>query len=427
MYDGWASGQSKWQGLHLLAAAKLLLRRKDKMVTGDGSYIKKINRSLILQKIIEHGMISRADLAKVVGLNKATISVQVADLLDEELIFETQQEHTAVGRRPIMLSLNRKAGFALGIDLDTKHITYTLSDLLGYPVLSKEVPLETSEYGSILQLVIGQIKEFQLQCADSRYGMVGAVIGIHGTVAKDEKVFFVPQHQWRNKDLKADIENEIDVDIHIENNANLSAFAEKAFNHYDSENLLSIAMYSGMGLGIILDGELLKGYNGYAGEMGHMIIFPGGKECTCGNRGCWELYASEARMLQEIAALKNKQETSYAEIQKWVNENDSEVCQYIEKFIEYLSIGLNNVINLYNPETLVLNSEILKMLPDALDRIKGHLHSTFNQYRELRLSELGKDACVMGACAMAVKSFLEVPELRLSLSEKHLPANSPNS
>ncbi|WP_223636715.1 ROK family protein [Planococcus sp. 4-30] len=397
------------------------------MVTGDGSYIKKINRSLILQKIIEYGMISRADLAKTVGLNKATISVQVADLLDEELIYETQQEHTALGRRPIMLSLNRKAGFALGIDLDAKHITYTLSDLLGYPVLSKDVPLETSDYETILQLVLAEIKEFQLQCADSRYGMVGAVIGIHGTVGKDEKVFFVPQHQWREKDLKADIEKEIDVDIYIENNANLSAFAEKVFNHHDSENLLSIAMYSGMGLGIILDGELLKGYNGYAGEMGHMIIFPGGKQCTCGNRGCWELYASESRMLQEIAVLKNKPDASYAELRNWITEKDPEVCQYIEQFFEYLSIGLNNVINLYNPETLVLNSEILKMLPDALDRIKSHLHSTFNQYRELKLSELGKDACVMGACALAVNRFLEVPELRLSLSAEHLPANLPVS
>ena len=88
------------------------------MVTGDASFIKKINRSLIISKIIEHGMISRADLAKITGLNKATISVQAAELLAEELIIESQQEHKNLGRRPIMLSLNHQAGFALGIDLD---------------------------------------------------------------------------------------------------------------------------------------------------------------------------------------------------------------------------------------------------------------------------------------------------------------------
>ena len=104
------------------------------MITGDGAYIKKINRSIILSKIIEHEMISRADLSKITGLNKATISVQVADLLDEDLIYETKLEHNVVGRRPIMLSINKSAGYVLGIDLDYKHIQYTVSDLGGNPV-----------------------------------------------------------------------------------------------------------------------------------------------------------------------------------------------------------------------------------------------------------------------------------------------------
>src|SRR5699024_10605429 len=104
------------------------------MITGDGAYIKKINRGIILGKIIEHELISRADLSKITGLNKATISVQVADLLDEELIYETTQEHNVVGRRPIMLSINNDAGYVLGIDFDYRHIQYTVSDLGGNPV-----------------------------------------------------------------------------------------------------------------------------------------------------------------------------------------------------------------------------------------------------------------------------------------------------
>ena len=88
------------------------------MVTGDGAYIKKLHRTLILQKIIEHGFISRAEIAKITGLNKATISVQVADLLKEKLVTETEQKHNAVGRRPIMLSINGDAGCVLGVDID---------------------------------------------------------------------------------------------------------------------------------------------------------------------------------------------------------------------------------------------------------------------------------------------------------------------
>lgn len=122
-------------------------------------------------------------------MNKATISVQVADLLDEELIYEMHQEHRNVGRRPVMLSLNRQNGFALGIDLDHKNITYILSDLLGYPVHTEVIPLETSNYETVVELLATQIIKFQAQCSDSRYGLIGAVIGIHGTVGKNEKVF----------------------------------------------------------------------------------------------------------------------------------------------------------------------------------------------------------------------------------------------
>lgn len=209
----------------------------------------------------------------------------------------------------------------------------------------------------------------------------------------------------------------------IENNANASAFAEKVFKSRDSENLLSISMYSGMGLGIIMEGELLKGYNGFAGEMGHMIVVPDGKLCTCGNKGCWEMYASEARFLQGLATLKNKSNLSYEDVESWLAAKDPVIIRKIDEFFEFLAIGLNNIINLYNPETIVLNSQVLKMYPGAIDRINNLLKSSVSQYRELKLSDLGKDACAMGACALAIKSFLKVPELRLDLSKNHLPAD----
>lgn len=127
------------------------------MITGDASYIKKINRSLIIREIVKKGMISRADLSKAVALTRATISVQVADLLEDELVVETQLEHNAVGRKPIMLSLNADAGYALGIDLDYGQISFALTDLLGRPVFSNIVKLETTDYSEILALLIKHI------------------------------------------------------------------------------------------------------------------------------------------------------------------------------------------------------------------------------------------------------------------------------
>lgn len=394
------------------------------MVTGDGAYIKKINRSLILKNIIEHGKISRADLSKITSLNKATISVQVASLLEDELIYETQQEHNTVGRRPIMLSINGQAGFVLGIDLDYNQIQFIVSDIKGCPVQSDTITIETDDYDAIVHLLVKHIKEYDSKYSNSRYGLVNVMIGIHGTVNKDESILFVPKYQWRNKILKAQLDKELNMPISIENNANLSSYAERVYKHHKSDNLLTIILTSGIGAGIMIDGELHKGFHGYAGEMGHMIISPDGEICRCGNHGCWELYASEPPLLAQLSKVLNRPNLTFDDMQKLIVAQDPIIYKELDQFIKYLSIGLNNIINLYNPETLVINSEILQMYPSVIDKIENNLVSSVSQYRELVLSDLGNKACGLGACALAIQRFLEVPELILTVPEASNPGSN---
>lgn len=388
------------------------------MLTGDAAFIKNMNRSLILSKIVEHKLISRAEIAKITGLNKATISVQVADLLDKELIIETQQEHKNLGRRPIMLSVNREAGFALGIDLDKNSITFTISDLMGDLVQTDILELQVSDYKVILKYLVEQINGYKLKFAQTRYGLVGIVIGIHGIVNKNEMIDFVPQHGWKNRNLKKDLENEIEIKVYIENNANLCSIAEKVYKHHQSNNLLSVSLYSGIGLGSMINGELFKGYHGYAGEIGHMIVFPNGLPCSCGNLGCWEQYASEFSFFTQIAERKSIQDISFEDIQNWINDHDPAFLKEIDRLIMFLAIGLNNLINFYNPEILVVNSELLYLYPKAAQELKTFLSSTISQYSELFISEFGKKACSMGACALAIQNFIGVSDLCLTLSEE---------
>lgn len=385
------------------------------MLTGDAAYIKKMNRSLILSKIMEHKAISRADLAKITGLNKATISVQVADLLSEELIIESQQKHHNLGRKPIMLSINQQAGFALGIDLDKNLISFTLSDLKGSPVQLNTIETDTTDYGAIVNILSEQIKLYQKTSAQSHYGLIGVVIGIHGIVNNDKSIYFAPHHQWHHKNLKEDLINETGINIYIENNANLCSFAEKVYKHQQCDNLLSITLYSGIGLGIMMKGEILKGYHGYAGEIGHMIVVPDGKPCSCGNLGCWEQYASELSFFKQLSDTRGK--ISLKDIHHRIIEHEPIALKYLEQYIKFLSIGINNIINLYNPEVLVINSELLLMFPIAIDEIKRQITSTVGHYSELKISEYGKTACIMGACALAIKNFFNVSELRLTHKE----------
>lgn len=397
------------------------------MVTGDSAYIKKINRSLIIQKIIEHGLISRADLSKITGLNKATISVQVADLLQEGLVYETQQEHNTVGRRPIMLSINENAGYVLGIDLDYKSIIYTVSNLKGKPVSVNEYKVDSEDYDSIIKTIIKKIKVYQLDFSDQPYGIVNVVVGIHGTVnKKDESIRFIPRYKWHQKHIKEDLQKELNIPIFVENNANLSAYAEKVFKHHHSNNLLTVILTSGIGSGMIIDGELHKGFHGYAGEMGHMIIYPNGDACRCGNHGCWELYASEPSLLRKLEAELQQTNITIPVVKKLLQSNHPVAKSYVDQYLNYVSIGLNNIINLYNPETVVINSRILNVYPGSIEKIKNRLISSVSEYGEIVLSELGKESCVLGACALGIQHFLEVPSILLSISEEQtFSTNSP--
>jgi predicted NBD/HSP70 family sugar kinase len=389
------------------------------MATGDSAFIKKINRSIIIKNIIEEGFISRADLSKITSLTRATISAQVADLIDENLIVETHQEHLSVGRKPIMLSLNGDAGYALGIDLDFGEITFTLSNLLGKPDCTETIKTEATDYQDILELLIKQINKYEEACQDRRYGIVGITIGIHGLVAKDEVINFVPRYKWREIELKSDLEDVFDIDIFIENNANLSSFAERVYVYHDAENLLSISLYSGIGLGMMMNSEFFRGNDGFAGEAGHMILVPGGQACSCGNHGCWEQYASETSFFKEVAEAKLVPPLNYKQIYQWIDEGDELVCKKMEQFIYYLTIGINNMINLYNPNVVVIDSELLRRYPGAIEKIKENLVSSINHYRELSISQLGIKSCVMGACAFAIKHFLDVPMLNLPYEEKY--------
>lgn len=380
------------------------------MITGDSSFIKQLNRGLILEKIVEHNGISRANVSKETGLNKATISVQVADLLEDGLLVEEQQEHTNLGRRPIILKLNHQAGFALGIDLDSNQITFTLSNLLGSPIETIQLPIETNDYDAILQILHEQIQLFIDRYEHQANGIIGVTIAIHGTVANDEEIYFIPKLQWRNKNIKADLGKGISIPIFIENNANLTALAESVYNHHDSANLLSITLHTGIGLGAIMNGQLLKGSSGYAGEVGHMIIVPNGRKCTCGNKGCFEQYASEVNFLTSIGASENVHLKELYE--------DEQLKKDVDTFIQYLSIGINNLTNLYNPETIVLNSALLTSFPPSIAMIEKQLNSTISHYGKLCISTLGPNAGVMGACVLAIKHFLGIEKLKLELGEK---------
>lgn len=386
------------------------------MDTGGATFIKNMNRQIILEKIIENKEISRSDLSKITNLNKVTVSSQVASLLEENIIIEKQIAKSTGGRKPILLSLNENAAFTLGIDLDVNTVTLILCNLQGSVFKKEQWELTNYDFEIVVNEIISNIHSFLADIPPSIGAVVSIGIGIHGIVNNDQTIHFTPQHKWQSVNIKEPIEQALQIPVFVENSTNLCAYAESVINEIDADNLLCISTFSGIGMGLIHNNEIYKGYHGFAGEIGHMIIVPDGKQCSCGSKGCWELYSSEKAFYKDISELLDIEIIDKDYVLQLLNKNDEQIQRKLQEFIYYFSIGLNNIINLYNPETVIINSGLIPQLPNIEERIKSQLSSKMNHYKTLKISNLGKDACALGACVMGIKNFLDIKNLKLNPS-----------
>ncbi|WP_147803642.1 ROK family transcriptional regulator [Alkalicoccus halolimnae] len=375
------------------------------MFKGDASYIKNMNRKIILETLIQEKQASRSELARKTGLNKATISVQIQDLLDEQLIIERAQETaTSVGRKPIILELNHSAGFTIGLDIDENFLSIILMNLQGDFLYEAGEILSGNKPAEVMNEVAGIIEPIIKNFADKYkpLGLLGIGIGIHGIVNNEGMIVFTPKQQWSNISCEQFFQSKFQCPVYVNNNANFSVFAEQLYDGNTSD-LFCLSISSGIGLGIMKDKQIYRGYGGFAGEIGHMIIESNGLKCPCGNNGCLELYASEKAILKKLDNLFPN--ASEEEKIKSLLSNENSMLDY---FIHYVSIGLNNVINIFNPEKLIINSSILSQDDNLIPELEKKLQSRFNHYKDIRISKLGKKACPIGAAAYALRGSLKV-------------------
>lgn len=388
------------------------------MVTGSKELIRDINTNLVLETIINNTAISRAAIAKHLGLTKATISAIVQELINKKLVIEIGSDDTSLGRKPILLSLHKKAGYVICIDMGVETISALVSDLLGEDCSLKQIktPKNTA---NIVEVLIELIESMKLP-EDTPYNLVGITLGIHGVIANNQ-VSFAPYYNLSGINLAEGLEQHFNTPVYLENEANLSVIGEKTFQ-YDYANIANISVHSGIGLGIIVNHQLYTGYNGRAGEIGHTIIEIDGRQCPCGNKGCFEQYASERSLLREFAALKGKDEMSFEDFRVAYEANDPDAEKIMNDFIKYMSIGINNILNAYNPDIVVINSSFTIFFPHITEKIEAALTSRMNSYIRIVPSVLQDTSILLGGICVAIKGFLGVDMLKLN----HIDLNHNN-
>jgi glucokinase-like ROK family protein len=390
--------------------------------TGNIGLVKKMNKHIVLNIIRENENISRAEIAKITGLNKATVSALVDELIEEHFVSESGIGVSTGGRRPLMLRFNEEAGSLIGIELGVNYIYAILTNLDATIIWEKTCffsPIEKQE--TIIEKIISIIDEAIHHAPNSPYGVMGIGIGVPGIVNKEEGlVVFAPNLHWDHVSLAAVLQKQWpDYPIIIENEAKLAALGEKWFGAgKDFTNLVYVSAGIGIGSGIIIHNQLYRGIDGIAGEVGHHVIDIHGIQCSCGNYGCWEMYASEKyikRRLEQENKHSLLKDFSIEKICLLAESGDRQMAQILEEVGRYLGIGLLNIIYAYNPEAVIIGNTIGKagkwVLEPARDEVQKRLLVKDGNFPFIMQSQLLEKSCAIGAVASILEKIVIPPEV----------------
>lgn len=386
--------------------------------TASNRLVKQINKSIVLEAIKTKGPISRAQISKETGLNKATVSTMVSELIKSSFVKEIGEGKSSGGRKPVMLYFNQHAGYSIGIDLGVNYILGILTDLDGDIVEKMTIKLTSTQVESVVGQLYLLIEELMKKAPESPYGIVGIGVGVPGQINQHDMILFAPNLQWENVSLKQMIEERFHIPTVIENEANAGAHGEQLYGagqHITNQIYVSIGI--GIGTGIIINHQLYKGASGISGEMGHFTIDANGRKCSCGSRGCWELYASEKALL--VAAQKEKiaDSVDLDILLKEAKEGNPVVLNLLHTLGEHIGIGLVNIINTFNPGAIIIGNRIAKFknwIKNPMERIIDERLSIYHKENtELRFAALGNDSIALGVNSFAITNFFAEHKIQI--------------
>jgi predicted NBD/HSP70 family sugar kinase len=375
--------------------------------TGDQALIKRINTAIVLEFILRGSPLSRAQISEQSGLNKATVSSLVQDLIDGSLVKEIGMGLSSGGRKPVMLEFIATSGYAIGIDLGVNYIRGVLTDLRGGVVAERTSSLHSREPSEAVEQLSDCIEELMAEAPASPFGIIGIGVGVPGLVDESGTILFAPNLKWRDIPLQRLLAERFNLPVAIDNEANMGALGEQKYGAGRSiGNLIYVSVGIGIGTGLVLHKSLYKGASGFSGEMGHLSIEANGKSCTCGNRGCWEMYASEQALLEQAAEL------GFGDLESLLAAaaaGREDVLKLFASIGEYLGIGIANIVNVFNPDAVVIGNRMSQARP----WLEGVLHHTLLQRAlgfhlrkvQLLFAELGERSSMMGAAEMAIAAF----------------------
>src|SRR3989304_4502913 len=270
---------------------------------GNRDLIRAINRSAVLNMIKAYGPISRKEIAHRSGLSAATVTGITADLRAEGLVFEKARGDSHKGRPPILLALNPRGGYVVGLKLTESHVIGALTDLEATILAKRTVQLAGHGQNDAVEALAEAVRALLADGRIRRSQILRGGGGRAGTVDAERGVLRQSPHfGWRNVPLGEMLQRRVRVPVWIDNDVNTLTLAEKWFGEgHGIDDFLTVTVGRGVGMGIVVNGQVYRGMRGGAGEFGHTVIEPDGPPCDCGKRGCLEAFVADPALLRLAA------------------------------------------------------------------------------------------------------------------------------
>jgi len=333
-----------------------------------------INRSIVLNLIRRRQPISRADLARVSGLQRSTVSLITEQLIEENWVVYGPTGHLPRGRRPTFLRLNDRRA-VLVADLRPTQITVGLADVNGHFLSEERMPTTADPQTTIENLAA---RFCRLMEAHPHLVFEGVGISLAGRIDQtSQRLIFAPNLNWPDYDFKGVIEQATGLRVELENVANACVLAEVWFARTEKiHDMVVVAVSEGIGTGIFMNGQLARGLNWMAGEFGHVSLDPDGPPCACGGRGCWEVYASNR------AALRYYHESSTAagglnfqDLLALANADDAMALKALDKMAHAIGRGMKMIVTGLAPEEIVVVGEFTSQWHRFIPAIEAEVAS----------------------------------------------------
>ena len=379
---------------------------------------RQINRRITLNFLRHHQPMSRADLSRRSGLQRSTVSAIVDQLIEEGWVTEGAIGRLPRGRRPRFLHLNVERTGIIGVNLRPETTTVGLANVDARFEEQRSFPTPGNP-----SIFVPTVARTIASLRSDHPSMVceGVGVSLPGRVDEGGRLVFAPNLGWRDVDLKQMLETATGLPVNVENAANACALGEVWFGRHDEHlrHLVAVTVSEGIGVGVLLNGQLVHGANAMAGEFGHMTLDENGPPCCCGKRGCWERFASNSAAVDYYAggsAAKPGQSAPalrFEDIMRLAGTGDRRAVETLERMATFLGAGLATIVTGLAPQVIVVIGEVTS----AWDRV-GPIISQVLERRALRetptriiATDHATQPRLRGAVTLVVQQHFGVPNV----------------